>query len=108
MKAIKLNNDRKINQIEINHETIFKQYSRAEIRILPRPSAKNIRRKRVLFKICKSEASKPSVPYYVEQDQLQTKNFKKSRKKKQNYKLKSINFNSIESEQMKLNVLGEC
>ena len=57
------------------------QYSNAEMRILPKPSAKSIRRKRVMFKICKSEASKPSVPYYVKQEQLQTKNFKKSKKK---------------------------
>ena len=41
------------------------QYSDAKIRILPKPSPKNIRRKD-LFKICKSEGSKTSELFYIE------------------------------------------
>ena len=52
-----------------------KQYSDPKIRILQKPNHMNIRKKE-LIKICKSEGSKTTVPYYVEYNQLQIKNFK--------------------------------
>ena len=64
MNAIKLNNDQNIRSkliMKMTKET--EQYSNAKIRMLPKPSPKNIRKKIVLSKICKGEASKNSVPY---------------------------------------------
>ena len=53
--------------MEIHHEKAkeTEQYSDAKIRILPKPSPKNIRRKE-LIKICKSEGSETSELYYIE------------------------------------------
>ena len=41
------------------------QYSNAKIRMSTKPSRYNFC-KRIIFTICKSEASKTSLPYYVE------------------------------------------
>ena len=58
---------KQMNQIAINHEKTkeTEQYSDAKIRILPKPSPKNIRKKE-LFNICKNEVSKTSVLYIIE------------------------------------------
>ena len=58
------------------------QNSNAKIRMLPKPSPRNIRREWVLFKICENEDSETSVPNYVKQSQLQTTNLWKIQKKK--------------------------
>ena len=45
--------------------------SNANMRMLPKPSPTNIRTKRLLFKICKCESSKNSMPNYVIENRLQ-------------------------------------
>ena len=68
MNAIKLNNDQKMNQIEIIQEKDYIDrtfFQRKKIVCYKKPSSKNIRRKRVLFKSFKREASNTSVPFHV-------------------------------------------
>ena len=73
MNAIKLNNDQYLIEVKIMMKKIqqTKQYLNAKICMLPQPSPKNNYRKRLLIKICESEASKTSVFYCVEENQWQ-------------------------------------
>ena len=60
-RSRRLSNGQKVNQIENIHEK--EQYSNAKNLILPKPRPKKIKKK-VSFKILKSEARKFSEPYH--------------------------------------------
>ena len=70
------------SRLVVEKTTETKQHSNAIIRKLPKPSTSNIPRKRILLKICSSEASKTSVPY-VEKIHFKQKTLKNSKEKRQ-------------------------
>ena len=90
----------KKTQIEFIQKTTIEteQNSNAEILMSPKTSPKKIR-KRVLFKVYKSAASKTSVPFYLKKQSQIKKNFKNQKLKKKikgkdgNYYFKSIIIN---------------
>ena len=66
MNTIKLKNDQKFNQIESSHERLKRQnHIQTQKIVCYQNQALTIRSKRVLFIICRSAASKTSVPCYV-------------------------------------------